>query len=45
MSHSALDAHTRYKMQEGSVAKETKTIVFVTHNIEEAIFLADRNWF
>ncbi|MFZ2189328.1 MAG: ABC transporter ATP-binding protein [Candidatus Magasanikiibacteriota bacterium] len=43
--YSALDAHTRYKMQEWLLEvwqKKQKTIVFVTHNIEEAIFLADR---
>lgn len=43
--YSALDAHTRDKMQEWLLAvwqKKQKTIIFVTHNIEEAIFLADR---
>ncbi|WP_242968962.1 ABC transporter ATP-binding protein [Marasmitruncus massiliensis] len=40
-----LDAQTRYMMQE-SLEKiwqnEKRTVVFVTNNIEEAIFLADR---
>lgn len=40
-----LDAQTRYLMEE-EVERiwraETKTIVFVTNNIEEAVFLADR---
>ncbi len=40
-----LDAQTRYMMQE-SLEKiwlnEKKTVVFVTNNIEEALFLADR---
>lgn len=41
----ALDAHTRDNMQQWLLdvwTKHRKTIVFVTHNIEEAIFLADR---
>lgn len=41
----ALDAITRMKMQDDilNICHETqKTIVFVTHDIEEAIFLADR---
>lgn len=41
----ALDAHTKGKMQEFVLAlqkKTKKTIIFVTHNIEEAIFLADK---
>lgn len=43
--YTALDAHTRDKMQEWLLnvwQKKQKTIIFVTHNIEEAIFLADR---
>jgi len=43
--YSALDAYTRDKMQEwllDLLAKKQKTIIFVTHNIEEALFLADR---
>ena len=41
----ALDAITRMKLQEDilKIAKdEHKTIIFVTHDIEEAVFLADR---
>lgn len=41
----AVDAHTRLKLQEELTeiwAKEQKTIVFITHNIEEAIFLGNR---
>lgn len=41
----ALDAITRMKLQEDilKIAKEEhKTILFVTHDIEEAVFLADR---
>lgn len=41
----ALDAITRMKLQEdvrNLSTKEKKTIIFVTHDIEEAIFLADR---
>ena len=40
-----LDAQTRYLMQDEITKiweKEKKTIVFVTNNIEEAVFLADR---
>jgi NitT/TauT family transport system ATP-binding protein/sulfonate transport system ATP-binding protein len=40
-----LDAQTRYLMQEDLMKmweKERRTVVFVTNNIEEAIFLADR---
>lgn len=43
--YGALDAYTRGKMQQWLLdiwTKNKKTIVFVTHNIEEAIFLADR---
>ena len=42
---SALDVQTRQKLQEELVRiweEEQKTIVFVTHDVEEAIFLADR---
>ncbi len=41
----ALDAQTRYLMQQELVRiweKEKRTIVFVTNNVEEAIYLADR---
>lgn len=41
----ALDAQTRYLMEEELEKiwqKEKKTIVFVTNNIEEALYLADR---
>lgn len=40
-----LDAQTRYLMQEDIMRiweKEKRTVVFVTNNIEEAIYLADR---
>ena len=40
-----LDAQTRYLMQEDLIKiweKEKRTVVFVTNNIEEAIYLADR---
>jgi len=43
--YGALDAYTRNKMQQWLLdvwEKHKKTIIFVTHNIEEAIFLADR---
>ncbi len=42
---SALDAQTRYLMQEEIMriwATEKRTIVFITNNIEEAVYLADR---
>ena len=42
---SALDAQTRYLMQEEVMriwSKEKRTVVFVTNNIEEAVYLADR---
>ncbi len=41
----ALDALTRIKMQDeiaGICEKQKKTIVFVTHDIDESVFLADR---
>ncbi|MPM43091.1 Bicarbonate transport ATP-binding protein CmpD [bioreactor metagenome] len=41
----ALDAMTRYRLQadlRGIVRAERKTVVFVTHDIEEAVYLADR---
>ena len=40
-----LDAQTRYMMQESIEEiweKEKRTVVFVTNNIEEALYLADR---
>ena len=40
----SLDSQTRSKMQEFLISlweKEHKTILFVTHDVEEAIFLAD----
>lgn len=40
-----LDAQTRYMMEEELekiVAAEKRTVVFVTNNIEEAVYLADR---
>lgn len=43
--YGALDAYTRDQMQQWLLnvwATHQKTIIFVTHNIEEAIFLADR---
>ena len=42
---SALDAQTRYLMQEEIMriwATERRTIVFITNNIEEAVYVADR---
>ncbi|SCJ03783.1 Aliphatic sulfonates import ATP-binding protein SsuB [uncultured Clostridium sp.] len=41
----ALDAQTRYMMQEEIEKiwqKEKRTVIFVTNNIEEALYLADR---
>lgn len=43
--YGALDIYTREKMQKWLLdiwTKERKTILFATHSIEEAIFLADR---
>ena len=41
----ALDERTRHRLQEELLAiwqKDKKTVIFVTHNIDEAIFLASR---
>ena len=41
----SLDAQTRYMMEKEVMricSKEKKTVVFITNNIEEAIYLADR---
>lgn len=41
----ALDAQTRYAMEEEVLRiwkEEKRTVIFVTNNIEEAVFLADR---
>jgi NitT/TauT family transport system ATP-binding protein len=41
----ALDERTRHRLQKELLAiwqQETKTVIFVTHNIDEAIYLADR---
>lgn len=40
-----LDAQTRYSMQEAIEdiwSKEKRTVIFITNNIEEAVYLADR---
>lgn len=40
-----LDAQTRYSMQEAIQniwSKEKRTVIFITNNIEEAVYLADR---
>jgi NitT/TauT family transport system ATP-binding protein len=42
---SAVDEQTRRKFQEdllGLVARENKTFIFVTHSIEEAVYVSDR---
>lgn len=42
---SALDVQTRHKLQEELVRiwkEEQKTVIFVSHNVDEAVFLADR---
>jgi NitT/TauT family transport system ATP-binding protein len=41
----SLDAITRAEMQEwlaGALAEETRTVVLVSHDVEEALYLADR---
>jgi NitT/TauT family transport system ATP-binding protein len=41
----ALDAHTRTRLQNdllGIWDKDRKTVLFVTHSVEEAVFLSDR---
>jgi NitT/TauT family transport system ATP-binding protein len=41
----ALDVQTRHKLQEELIRiweEEDKTIIFVTHNVDEAVFLADQ---
>jgi NitT/TauT family transport system ATP-binding protein len=41
----ALDAHTRTMLQDELLAiweRETKTVLFVTHAVDEAVYLADR---
>lgn len=41
----ALDAQTRYQMQEEVLRiweKEKRTVIFITNNIEEAVYLGDR---
>ncbi len=41
----ALDAITRAEMQQwlaGALAREPRTVVLVTHDVEEAVLLADR---
>ena len=41
----ALDAQTRYQMEEEILRiweKEKRTVIFVTNNIEEAVYLGDR---
>ena len=41
----ALDAHTRKVLQDELLAiweRDTKTVLFVTHGVDEAVYLADR---
>jgi NitT/TauT family transport system ATP-binding protein len=41
----SLDAITRAEMQEwlaGELAEETRTVMLVSHDVEEALYLADR---
>jgi NitT/TauT family transport system ATP-binding protein len=41
----ALDAHTRTRLQNDLLAiweRHRKTVLFVTHSVEEAVFLSDR---
>ena len=41
----ALDAHTRVRLQNDLLAlweRDRKTVLFVTHSVEEAVFLSDR---
>ncbi len=41
----ALDAHTRTRLQNDLLSiweKDRKTVLFVTHSVEEAVFLSDR---
>jgi NitT/TauT family transport system ATP-binding protein len=41
----ALDAHTRSRLQNDLLAiweRDRKTVLFVTHSVEEAVFLSDR---
>ncbi|MGP0092741.1 MAG: ABC transporter ATP-binding protein [Xanthobacteraceae bacterium] len=41
----ALDAHTRTMLQDELLAlweRDTKTVLFVTHSVDEAVYLADR---
>ncbi len=41
----ALDAQTRQQMQEELMricAKEQRTVMFVTHSVDEAVFLGDK---
>jgi NitT/TauT family transport system ATP-binding protein len=41
----ALDAHTRTRLQNDLLAiweRDRKTVLFVTHSVEEAVFLSDR---